>query len=104
MDGLPMEWMRRNLSLQHPKLSVPYSRKPMGNESISNLMSWLMVKNDSVPQYLSYNQIDSKTQPFQGLLPYGLVYQCFGNQPLPPLDEARARPSVGLPSLAPFGG
>jgi hypothetical protein len=90
VDGLPMEWVRRNLSLQHPKLLVPYSKNPMGNESISNLLSWMVVKNASVPQYLSYNQIDSKTQPLQGLLPYGLVYQFFGDKPLPPLEEARA--------------
>ncbi len=91
VDGLPMDWIRRDLNFQHPKLSVPFSRQPMGNESISNLMSWLILKNNSIPQFLSYNQIDSKTQPVQNLLPYGLVYQCFINQTLPPLDELKAR-------------
>jgi hypothetical protein len=90
VDGLPMEWIRRNLSLQHPALAVPFPRNPMGNESISYLFSYLMAKNGDFPKFLSYNQVDAKSQPAQGLLPYGLVYQYFGDQPLPPLDEARA--------------
>ena len=90
VDGLPMEWIRRNMHLQHPGLAVPYSRTPMGNEAISSLMSWIVIKNKTLPQYMSYNQIDSKSQPIQGLLPYGLVYQYFGDQLLPALDEALA--------------
>ena len=90
VDGLPMEWVRRDLNLQHPRLSVPFTNTPMGNESISKLLSWFIVKNPTLPKFLSYNQIDSKSQPVEGLLPYGLVYQLFGDQPLPMLDEAKS--------------
>ncbi len=90
VDGLPMDWIRRNLSLQHPTLLVPYSKQKMGNESIAPLMSWLILKNSRIPQFLSYNQLDAQTQPVQNLLPYGLVYQCFLDRATPPLDEARA--------------
>jgi tetratricopeptide (TPR) repeat protein len=62
----------------------------MGNESIAPLMSWMILKNSGIPQFLSYNQLDAQTQPVQNLLPYGLVYQCFVDQTIPALDEARA--------------
>lgn len=90
VDGLPMDWVRKNLYDFHPGMKIPYSLKPLGIDSIPFLMQWTAGQNRNRELYFSYNKIDDGNMPGTKTVPYGVVMRGFlpGNDPV--WDEARA--------------
>jgi Tetratricopeptide repeat len=90
VDGLPMDWIRKNLAQIHPGLKVPFTPKPVGNEAIIPMAQWLVDKNPSRELYFSYNKVEDGTLPGIKLVPYGLVTKGFLKGTEPSLEEARS--------------
>src|SRR5579872_3553752 len=90
VDGLPMEWVRKNLAFSHKDLKVPFSLRPLGTESIPSLSQWIVNHNQDRELYFSYNKIEDGNLPGFKPVPYGLSVKGFppGQEPL--LDGARA--------------
>lgn len=91
VDGLPMEWVRKNLAGLHPWFHAPFSRSPLGTESIQPLMEWIVQHNRELEVYFSYNQIEENSDAGGALAPYGLVERAFPQGEKFDFDEARAR-------------
>jgi len=90
VDGLPMEWIRKNLAQLHPGLKVPFTPKSVGNEAIIPMTQWLVDKNPDRELYFSYNKVEDGTLPGIKLVPYGLVTKGFLKGKEPSLEEARS--------------
>ncbi len=90
VDGLPMEWVRRNLALNHPGLQVPFSKNPVGVEAISTMSQWMVEHNKELELYFSFNQPDEGLMPGTKLVPYGLVTKVFLKEQEPYLEDSRA--------------
>jgi tetratricopeptide (TPR) repeat protein len=73
VDGLPMEWVRRNLALFHPGLKTPRTYQLVGVESIPSLAKWIVDQNPTWPLYFSYNEAEDVLFPGVKLVPYGLT-------------------------------
>ncbi len=72
VDGLPMDWVRRNLALFHKDLKVPFAQRPLGTESIPSLSRWIVDHNQDRELYFSYNKIDDGNLSGFKSIPYGL--------------------------------
>ena len=88
VDGLPMNWIRKNLKGLHLGLSVPFTDHPVGNEVIAAMAQWLIEKNKYLEDYFSYNN-DDKLLPGERYLPYGLSAKGFPKDLPVVMDEAR---------------
>ncbi len=91
VDGLPMEWVRKNLAGLHPGFHSPFSRSPLGTESIQPLMEWIVQHNRDRELYFSYNQMEDGSNAGVSLAPYGLVERGFPQGEGFNFDEDRAR-------------
>ncbi len=90
VDGIPMEWVRKNLALFHKDLQVPFTGKPVGVESIPPMVDWMVKRNPNRELYFSYNKIEDGTLPGTRLVLYGLTSKGFLPGQEPVLDEGRA--------------
>ena len=92
VDGIPMEWIRRNLSVTHKGLKVPRQTSgwPIGNESVPSLIKWIVDNNPGREKYFSYNQIVDGVLPGTQLVPYGVADKGFDSGENASLDENRA--------------
>jgi hypothetical protein len=90
VDGLPMEWVRKNLGLFHKNLKVPFSPRPLGTESIPALSQWIVSHNQDRELYFSYNKIDDGNLPGFKPVPYGLSVKGFPPGQEPKLDGGLA--------------
>ncbi len=78
VDGLPMEWVRRNLARLYPWLSVPGLRKKgrWGNEMLPRLMAGLVqLTEGSYPLYTNYNKLGEYFPRGYRLVPGGVVHR-----------------------------
>ncbi len=90
IDGLPMEWVRRNLAAFHPGLKVPRTHQPVGLEAIPFMAQWMVDQNKGRELYFSYNKIEDRSLPGTRLVPYGLTEKGFLPVETPVFDEALA--------------
>ncbi len=89
VDGLPMDWIRRDLAKSHPDLHVPLTDERLGLESIPTLMSWMAEKNTDHPFYLSFEDLDPRILPGAALAPEGIVNRVNREGPVSLLTDAQ---------------
>lgn len=90
VDGLPMEWVRRNMALFHPGIRVPKTSRPVGLESIPPMAKWIVDQNPFRDLYFSYDETEDGLFPGLKIVPYGLTCKGYLEGQQPKLDEARA--------------
>ncbi|HVZ80818.1 MAG TPA: DUF2723 domain-containing protein [bacterium] len=90
MDGLPMDWIRRELYRDHPDLKVPRTAQSLGAESVPTLCQWILQKNPGHDLYVSFNKIEDNSLPGVRIQAYGVTGKgvTFGSKE--PFDEVKA--------------
>jgi hypothetical protein len=90
VDGIPMDWVRRNLALFHPGLKVPRTAQKVGVESIPTLAKWMVDQNKWRELYFSYNEGADNLLLGVKTLPYGLAEKGYFPEDQAAFDEGKA--------------
>ncbi len=90
VDGLPMEWVRKNLAGFHPGLKVPRTSRPVGLESIPPMAQWIVAQNPYRELYFSFDELDAGFLAGVKMAPYGLTEKGYGAGQEAPWDEGKA--------------
>ena len=90
LDGLPMDWVRKNLALYHHfGIRVPRTSERVGLESIPPMAKWIVDQNPYRDLYFSYNDTANGLFPGMKAVPEGLASKGFLEGQEPVLDEPR---------------
>lgn len=89
LDGLPMDWVRRNIALFHPGIRIPRTSQPVGLESIPPMAKWIVDQNPYRDLYFSYNDTSNGLFPGMKTVPEGLTCKGYLEGQEPVLDEKR---------------
>lgn len=89
LDGLPMEWIRKNTAIFHPGIRIPRTSQAVGLESIPPMAQWIVDQNPYRDLYFSYNDTANGLFPGMKAVPEGLTSKGYLEGQEPVFDEKR---------------